>query len=128
MKHICQLLFALFLYLPFSVNAQSVAVSDFDRQDTRDMDFEIIGKMNSNILVYKNIRSNHKISIYDEDLVTLKLESAPRLLHIKRVLQAGQDDALQIAVRNAGPVRQKNHADRQRPKPPGEASRKPKFR
>ena len=50
----------------------------------------------------------HKISIYDEDLVTLKLESAPRLLHIKRVLQAGQDDALQIAVRNAGPVRQKN--------------------
>jgi hypothetical protein len=50
----------------------------------------------------------HKISIYDEDLVTLKLESAPRLLHIKRVLLAGQDDALQIAVRNAGPVRQKN--------------------
>jgi hypothetical protein len=50
----------------------------------------------------------HKISIYDEDLVSLKLESAPRLLHIKRVLQAGQDDALQIAVRNAGPVRQKN--------------------
>ena len=50
----------------------------------------------------------HKISIYDEDLITLKLESAPRLLHIKRVLQAGQDDALQIAVRNAGPVRQKN--------------------
>jgi hypothetical protein len=50
----------------------------------------------------------HKISIYDEDLVTLKLESAPRLLHIKRVLQAGQDDAVQIAVRNARPVRQKN--------------------
>ena len=72
MKHICQLLFALFLYLPFSVNAQSVAVSDFDRQDTRDMDFEIIGKMNSNILVYKNIRSNHKISIYDNEMNTLE--------------------------------------------------------
>ena len=50
----------------------------------------------------------HKISIYDEDLVTLKLESAPRLLHVKRILLAGQDDALQIAVRNAGPVRQKH--------------------
>jgi len=50
----------------------------------------------------------HKISIYDEDLVTLKLESAPRLLHIKRVLQAGECDTLQIAVRNAGPIRQKH--------------------
>jgi hypothetical protein len=50
----------------------------------------------------------HKISIYDEDLVTLKLESAPRLLHIKRILQAGEGDALQIAVRNAGPIRQKH--------------------
>ncbi|MFZ2972576.1 MAG: hypothetical protein WA049_08040 [Ferribacterium limneticum] len=50
----------------------------------------------------------HKISIYDEDLVTLKLESPPRLLHIKRILQAGQSDTLQIAVRNAGPIRQKH--------------------
>ncbi|NTV70977.1 MAG: hypothetical protein HGA71_12615 [Azonexaceae bacterium] len=50
----------------------------------------------------------HKISIYDEDLVTLKLESAPRLLHIKRVLQGGESDTLQIAVRNAEPLRQKH--------------------
>jgi hypothetical protein len=50
----------------------------------------------------------HKVSIYDEDLVTLKLESAPRLLHVKRVLTSGQDDALQIAVRNGDAVRQKN--------------------
>jgi hypothetical protein len=50
----------------------------------------------------------HKIRIYDEDLVTLKLESTPRLMHIKRVLQAGEADALQIAVRNAGPIRQKH--------------------
>ena len=50
----------------------------------------------------------HKISIYDEDLVTLKLESAPHLVHIKRILQAGEGEALQIAVRNAGPIR-KSH-------------------
>jgi hypothetical protein len=50
----------------------------------------------------------HKISIYDEDLVMLKLDSEPRLIHVKRILTAGQDDALQIAVRNGGPVRQKN--------------------
>lgn len=73
MKRICQLLFILFLCLPFSINAQSVAVSDFDRQDTRDMNFEIIGKMNSNILVYKNIRSNHRISIFDKEMNTLEI-------------------------------------------------------
>lgn len=50
----------------------------------------------------------HKISIYDEDLVTLKLESAPRLLHIKRLLQTGQVDSLQIAVRHAEPLRQRH--------------------
>ena len=50
----------------------------------------------------------HKISIYDEDLVTLKLESAPRLLHVKRVLEAGPHNSLQIAVRNAKLIRQKN--------------------
>ena len=72
MKRIYQLLFLLFFCLPFSVHAQTVAVSDYDRQDTRDMNFEIIGKMNSNILVYKNIRSNHKISIFDKDMNTLE--------------------------------------------------------
>jgi len=50
----------------------------------------------------------HKISIYDEDLVTLKLESTLRLLHIKRILQTGRENTLQIAVRNANPVRQKH--------------------
>ena len=49
----------------------------------------------------------HKISIYDEDLTTLKLESASRQLQIKRLLQAGQGETLQIAVRNASPIRQK---------------------
>ena len=72
MKRIYQLLFLLFFCLPFSMQSQTVAVSDYDRQDTRDMNFEIIGKMNSNILVYKNIRSNHKISIFDKDMNTLE--------------------------------------------------------
>lgn len=50
----------------------------------------------------------HKISIYDEDLVTLKLDAAPHLLHLKRLLQAGPDNCLQIAVRNAQPIRQRH--------------------
>ena len=80
MKRIYQTLFILLFNLPVYLFAQSVAVSDFDREDTRDMNFEIIGKMNSNILVYKNIRSNHKISIFDKEMNTLetvKLDFVP---------------------------------------------------
>jgi hypothetical protein len=73
MKRMYQFLFILLFILPVSLFAQSVAISDFDRDDTRDMNFEIIGKMNSNILVYKNIRSNHKISIFDKEMNTLEI-------------------------------------------------------
>jgi hypothetical protein len=72
MKRIFQIICILFFSIPVSLFAQSVVISDFDRDDTRDMNFEIIGKMNSNILVYKNIRSNHKISIFDRDMNTLE--------------------------------------------------------
>ena len=80
MKRISKIIFALIFMLPFAANSQSVAISDYDRQDTRDMNFEIIGKMNSNILVYKNIRSNHKVSIFDKEMNTLetvKLDFVP---------------------------------------------------
>jgi len=52
--------------------------------------------------------ASHKILIYDEDLSTLKLESGPRWEQIKRVLQAGHDDVLRIAVRNATLIRQQH--------------------
>ena len=48
------------------------------------------------------------ICIYDEDLTSLKLETPSRLISIKRILQAGHDDALRIAVRNATPIRQQH--------------------
>lgn len=52
--------------------------------------------------------AGHKICIHDEDLATLKLESATRLLEIRRILQAGHGDVLQVAVRNATPIRQQH--------------------
>jgi hypothetical protein len=86
MKRIYLLLSIVFFCFPISGITQSVYISDFDREDSRDMNFEIIGKMNSpqdpagNILVYKNIRSNHKISIFDREMNTLetvKLDFVP---------------------------------------------------
>ncbi len=72
MNRIFQILVVIFLIIPEMFFAQSVAVSDYDREDTRDMNFEIIGKMNSNILVYKNTRFKHKVSIFDNDMNTLE--------------------------------------------------------
>lgn len=46
-----------------------------------------------------------RLRIYDEDLVQLKLESTGRLAGLTRVLQAAAPDALQIALRNAEPLR-----------------------
>jgi hypothetical protein len=54
--------------------------------------------------------ATQKISIYDEDLAMLGLESAARLAPIKRLLLAGHGDALRIAVRNATPMRQQHPA------------------
>ncbi|MBS1144498.1 MAG: hypothetical protein H6R14_1904 [Proteobacteria bacterium] len=50
----------------------------------------------------------HKISIYDEDIASLKLDSDARMLHVKRILQSGQGETLQIAVRNSSLIRQKH--------------------
>jgi hypothetical protein len=72
MKRICHFLFVFFLSAPFSLSGQTVTISDIDRSDSRDINFEIIGKMNGNILVYKNSRVAHKINIFDQDMNTLE--------------------------------------------------------
>jgi hypothetical protein len=58
------------LSLPLIVSAQLVTYSSYEREDNRDINFEIIGKMNNNILVYKNMKWKHKISIFDNDMKT----------------------------------------------------------
>jgi hypothetical protein len=58
------------LALPAAVLCQKVTYSDFEREDNSDINFEVIGKMNGNFLVYKNVRGNHKISIFGDDMKT----------------------------------------------------------
>jgi hypothetical protein len=60
----------LFLVLPAVALCQKVTYSDFDNEDNRDINFEIIGKMNGNFLVYKNIKWRHKISVFGDDMKT----------------------------------------------------------
>jgi hypothetical protein len=51
-----------------SVNAQRILISEPDRDDSRKMDFEIIGKMGNNYLIYKNIRNESFICLYDNEM------------------------------------------------------------
>lgn len=50
------------------VSAQKIAYSEPDKEDIRRINFEIIGKINSNFLVYKNIRNKNRISILDNEM------------------------------------------------------------
>lgn len=49
--------------------------------------------------------AGEKIFIYDEDLNLLKLDARARLEELKRLLQTSRATTLQIAVRNAEPLR-----------------------
>lgn len=51
-----------------NAGAQKVIYSEPNREDVRQTNFEIIGRYNSNVLVYKSIRNNHTISMYDMDM------------------------------------------------------------
>lgn len=58
----------LLLCVSITVKAQRIYYSEPDRDDIRQLKFEIMGKYNSQYLVYKNTRSNHVISIYDPEM------------------------------------------------------------
>lgn len=54
-----------------SAFAQKIVYSEPDRDDTRRMDFEIIGKINGNLLVYKNVRNRNWVTVFDNDMKEL---------------------------------------------------------
>lgn len=54
--------------LPFFAGAQRIHYSEPGRDDYRQVNFEIIGKLNNNILIYKNYRSKNDLSVFDNDM------------------------------------------------------------
>jgi hypothetical protein len=65
-------LFGLLLFLPILMQAQHVLYSEPEQEDTRKTDFEIIGRVSGNILVYKYNSNKHAISIYGRDMSLLQ--------------------------------------------------------
>lgn len=59
------------LFAAISLHAQRIVYSEPDKDDSRRMNFEIIGKVDGKYLVYKNIRNRNWITIFDNDMKTL---------------------------------------------------------
>jgi hypothetical protein len=63
-----------FLFVSTSAIAQKITYSEPDRDDTKRTNFDIIGKIGQNILVFKNNRNDDVVSVYDGDMKLLRKE------------------------------------------------------
>ena len=61
------------------MQAQHISYSEPESDDTRKTDFEIIGRVSGNILVFKNNRSENAISIYGQDMKLVQRVRLPFL-------------------------------------------------
>jgi hypothetical protein len=70
----CGLLVLLFGLPSFfsSLTAQRILISEPDKDDSRRIDFEIIGRMGNNYLIYKKIRNENYICLYDNEMKLLQ--------------------------------------------------------
>ncbi|MEO6731991.1 MAG: hypothetical protein ABIN01_12305 [Ferruginibacter sp.] len=60
------------LLLPLLTFAQRITYSEAQREDNRDINFDIIGKLKNNIIVFKNARWKYAVSVYNADDMALK--------------------------------------------------------
>ena len=79
MKKVIFLSIIPFLCFYLITNAQRITYSEPDRDDTRTLNYDIIGKINGNVLIYKNYHEAHFLSVYDIDM---KLISKERLAYL----------------------------------------------
>ena len=65
----------LLIFLGFThieTSAQKITYSNYSKKETRDIYFEILGKFDSNYIVYKNIRQSHVLTQYGSDMQIIK--------------------------------------------------------
>ena len=79
MKQFGIFLFVLAFIVPGKIAAQQITYSEFNGEDNRDMNFEILGKMNDNYVIYKNIRWKHVLAFYNKDM---RIEKSMRLTFV----------------------------------------------
>ncbi len=74
MKFYKLIFFIGFLFFSFESFGQKIVYSEPDRDETRKIDFEVIGKVSGNFLIYKNSRNKNYIAVYDNDMQQLAKE------------------------------------------------------
>jgi len=62
------------LSVGFSAQSQRIVYSEPDKDDTRRMDFEIIGKIGGNFQIYKNVRNKSFVAVYDNEMQQIAKE------------------------------------------------------
>ena len=70
MKYIIYL--SCLLSFPMLSFAQKITYSEVQKGDSRDMSFDIIGKIKENIFIFKNSRFKYALSVYNAEDMDLK--------------------------------------------------------
>src|SRR5437870_8543969 len=52
----------------FTASAQKISYSEPERDDNKRTNFDVLGKIGSNYLIYKNNRNEHLMSVYSSDM------------------------------------------------------------
>ena len=52
-----------------AAKSQQIIFSESHREDSRDMNFDIIGKLKGNIVIFKNVRGKYAVNVYDDSMV-----------------------------------------------------------
>src|SRR5215212_9188197 len=68
------LFFIVLLFPGLASYAQKIVYSEPERDDSRKMNFEIIGKVGGNFLVYKNNRNRNFVAVYNNEMEQLGKE------------------------------------------------------
>lgn len=80
MKSLRIVVFILIFILPQALIAQEIIYSGYNSEDNRDINFEILGKMNNSYIIYKNVKSKHLLAVYDQEMKireTIRLSFVP---------------------------------------------------
>jgi len=68
MKFLKYLFFICLSFFAYDSFAQKIIYSEPDKDETRRMNFEVIGRVGGNFMIYKSIRGKNFISVYNNDM------------------------------------------------------------
>jgi hypothetical protein len=71
-KDINLIIFAFLLLITHTTHAQQIFYSEPDRDDIRNVKFEMAGKIGNNYIVYKNIRNSNYLNVFDGEMKLLE--------------------------------------------------------